>query len=607
MRSDNHSGHGAASSSIQLSGVGNSQFHEVDEHDLSRMPIMTSNGSPMPRSTKTQWLTLFLAAMITGGIVILIGVTSATNKKVVDGFKSVNDKIAASDALGLPGYESLTWSDVLAAGKATQTVNLYVDSGSKKMWRWFMYTAAPEILAKYGITLNVVTTLSSPQIVQLIETENGNGKTTGSGSVDIFWVNGVNYYRAVTGSSLPGVTSGWGSTDSGYGNLLYGPWANLVPSAVNYDWTTSTIAYDMGTPNNGYEMPVWAANFNLIYRTDKISNPPKTFKELVQLVNTPTAQGGLQGKINFWDPAGSSASVTQAFLRHFLYENCQTTLSATTQVTYSNYGTATTCSPGTNYAQYVASYGTSSIATYKANVKNAFQQLQFLESGFGTGATPPTNTKSNLFGNAYCKDEATCQGYYQNGDIWLTMEYSAPYAGSNCADTGSSTTSWGNLTLTAKALSSPNLCANTVGYIPATTGAVANNNFMVIPKNAANKLGAVVVGNWIGSMDAQFSRRYGLNAYAQYQSQVVNRWIGNFNPNSPAYTGSDGGPSWQTAYDYLSSYHNYPQTPAMTYLRPPYALPEIDSRFQLQFQSDWVTCMGSIAQNAAYGTSAPCA
>ena len=36
---------------------------------------------------------------------------------------------------------------------------------------------------------------------------------------------------------------------------LFGPWANTVPSARNFNWNSPSIALDFGTKTMGYEMP----------------------------------------------------------------------------------------------------------------------------------------------------------------------------------------------------------------------------------------------------------------------------------------------------------------------------------------------------------------
>ena len=594
---------------VELGGATNSLHSRNGDADdpQTRMPMMSSTGGAYarPSSNYVERFSLLLGMFAMALLVIIMAIVSATNKEVKDRFNDLNSKIVASSALGLPGYESLTWPGVLSAGKASQVVNVYVDSGSLKVQRWFTYTAVPIVFTQYGITINPIFTQPTAGIVQLIEQEVGAGKTSTGGSVDLFWANGANFYRAKTGGVIAGAVSpAFGSTESGLGNLLYGPWANKVPSADNYDWTSADIAFDMGTANDGLEMPFFAANFNIIYRTDRGITKPTTFQDLVVLLNTdacPKAASkavceagtyGLKGYFSYWNP---SNYLSAAFIRHFLYEGCKTTLSASL-LDSTTYKAATVCAK--DYIKYISGYNP---ALYQANVANAFQQLRFLESGFN-GNSAPLNAKTNLYNSAYCASQSACVSLYQSGDIYATFEFSAPYAGSNCADTtGTGATSWGNTNVAVA-----DLCANTMAIIPSISGAIANNNFMMIPKNAQNKLGAVVVGNWLGSMDAQYSRRYGEQADKSYKiddgkaHSPLNRWIGNFDLNSAAYTGANGGAAWRTAYTYLESYINYPQTPPIADLRAPNALPEIDARYQTQMSADWVSCMTTTATGTTY-------
>lgn len=595
---------------VELGGLGRgatSSLHSRNgdaDDPQTRMPIMSSSGgasyNTRGSSNYVERFSLLLTMFALAVLVIIMAIVSATNKDVKDRFNDLNSKLAASNgaALGLPGYESLTFSDVIAKG-ANGVVNIYLDPCCENEHNWITYTAKPMVLSKYGVTLNPVYTKSTAEIVQQVETDYAAGKTTGGGSVDIFWVNGANFLRAKTGVAI--TSAGWASSNSGYGNLLYGPWANKVPSAAAYDWNSAEIALDFTTPTDGYEMPFYSANFNLIYRTDKISaaNVPKTFKDLIKLVNTPWSAvdlDGIQGNFNYWDPTDY---ISQAFIRHFLYEGCKTTLTGNGPFTAAQYDAATTCS--NNYLQYLSSYDST---LYTAGVKNAFQQLRFLESGFS--ATTPTNTKNNFNQNTYCTSRDECMGFYKTGAVWMVMEYSATYAGTNCATDGTTVTgSADSNAWMGRTDGGTNICDNTKSLIPATSGAIANLNYMAIPKNAQNLLGAVAVGNWLGSIDAQFSRRYGLNADSANQAKTVSRWIGSFDSTKPTYTGANGGPSWETAYDYLTSYHNYQQTPDVKYLRPPYALPEINPKYGSQMATDFATCFPAVG--TSYPTTSPCA
>lgn len=160
-----------------------------------------------------------------------------------------------------------------------------------------------------------------------------------------------------------------------------------------------------------------------------------------------------------------------------------------------------------------------------------------------------------------------------------TMTYSAFAPGASCYTGGS----WAATTLTAAlpiTLSgSIKLCDNIKAYVPAL-GAVANTNFFSIFDKAPNRIAAIVAGNFLGSMEMQFSRK---------NIHEGAGWIETYSTSSKPYL--QGG--WYGPMNYLStsSFQSYPQTPPTEQLRSPYALPEIDSRYGTAMKADWLTCV----------------
>jgi ABC-type uncharacterized transport system YnjBCD substrate-binding protein len=73
------------------------------------------------------------------------------------------------------------------------------------------------------------------------------------GTVDLIWINKANFKRLKEGGNA------------------YGPWANRVPSAANFDWFSPVIAFDQGTPTQGYEMPYNVAQVVFFHNTNEIS------------------------------------------------------------------------------------------------------------------------------------------------------------------------------------------------------------------------------------------------------------------------------------------------------------------------------------------------
>jgi len=475
-------------------------------------------------------------------MVIVIAITSAIIDKVNAGIK-VSSVTTVYESIGLPSYESYSWKDVTSYSVG-QTVNIYMNKGSLKSINWMKYTLTPYVLAQYNIKVNVNSTLTTPNILSLVESQlaSPGGKTT----VDMIWMNGANYYRAVTGvgASIPRTT-----------NLLYGPWANKVPSEENFDWTSSPIAFDFGYPNEGYEMPFWSANFVLNYRSDMIPNPPQSFAALVTMCDcTSNPPGILCGKFTYAVPLNNlQNSEAQAFIRNFMYELAG------------------------GYQSYLNTYNA---PYYYSNIKKAFKGLQQLE---GVGKQNLYNV-SSVYG-PYCPTQAVCDALYSSGKIYMTMSYSATTAGANCVSGGA----WATNKVTLADGTSGSLCDNTKSYVPAT-GAVSNINFFTILKSSPHILPALVVGNYIGSIHAQFSRRTTSGNSAG--------WIETYSTTCPAIT--SGG--WNVPFDYLAKYQNYPQTAVVAQLRSPYALPEVVADYATQMNYDWVNCVGA----KTYSTVSPC-
>lgn len=467
-----------------------SSFHAVGQDVEShrgnyeeRHPLSSAEGDYndryRPRSTKTQWVTVGFVVLIAAGIVILIGVTSATNKKVVDGFDSVNKAIASNSALGLPGYESLSWDDILAQSVG-QTVNLYSQNGPY-ITLWFTNYAAPQIMEKYGITLNVnpsFTPATTSSILDRVESDIQSGNL--NPTVDMVWMNGNNFLRAATGYGATIQTSGY----------LYGPWANKVPSAENFNWKAATIAYDFGYPTGGKEMPVWSANWNLIYRADLIRTPPTTFSALTAMVNDPTSP--LYGKFTYATPS-SANYIEAAFIRHFLYENCYTKLSTVATL---GYALSTTCS--NDYTKYLGNYNPS---LYDANVGNAFQQLRILESGIAGGVIQ--NNKANLYNRGYCDSNTHCAALFKAGKINAYMAYSATTAGGDCANVASSPAGWAATssgTMTATVGSTAKMATPATTTVSTTTAISAAVTTLTLPSVAGIAIGSAVTSSVSGAI-----------------------------------------------------------------------------------------------------------
>jgi putative spermidine/putrescine transport system substrate-binding protein len=188
----------------------------------------------------------------------------------------------------VPGYES--WADVLAAAQGT-TVNWFMWGGSDKINTDVDTDIGERVQELYGITLNRVPLADTAEVVNKLLDEAAAGVETGT--VDLVWINGENF------RSLK---------DAG---LLYGPWAESIPNARFIDWTDPALAFDFGTPVEGYESPWGHAQFVIEYNTDLTGEtPPTSFEGLQEWIH---ANPGLFTYPAIPDFTGS------VFVRHLFY------------------------------------------------------------------------------------------------------------------------------------------------------------------------------------------------------------------------------------------------------------------------------------------------
>lgn len=119
------------------------------------------------------------------------------------------------------------------------------------------------------------------------------GKKDTGGSIDLIWINGVNF------AAMKKL------------GLLYGPWATLLPNSANFDFTDEAMTTDKGTNTEGMEFPFNMAQSVFIYDKAKLSTPPQTIPELVTWIKEN------KGKFIYSDPTHDFNGA--AFLRTVFY------------------------------------------------------------------------------------------------------------------------------------------------------------------------------------------------------------------------------------------------------------------------------------------------
>lgn len=315
-------------------------------------------------------------------------------------------------------------------------------------------------------------------------------------------------------------------------NLLYGPFATKLPSSVNFDFESEPIKYDFGRTTNGYEMPYNVAEVVFIYDKQHFpSGPPQTIDQLVTWVQANPGRFTYPAPQCFQANCPSTYDFTgSVFIRHFLYY----------------YPTS---------GSYTDMLGDFNQNTYNVHASAAFTKLREIQ--------PYLYNRSGI--PYYPNDIAESDSLFAKGEIWLTLSYDPSHAGILVAQEY-----WPK---------------TTQGYV-LKSGVISNTNFIAIGWNAKNILGALVVTNFIASIQAQFNRRQpeGWGAIQCY------------NPSSSTLT--TGG--WKVAFDYLMT---TPQTPPTADLRKA-AMPELAAAYTTTMQSDWVTCV-ALFTGSNFGSS-PC-
>lgn len=152
------------------------------------------------------------------------------------------------------------WDAVLEEARGT-TVSWYGYGGSEPRNTWITTVLAPQLKEKYDITLNLVG-MDINDILTKLSGEMQAGVE--QGDIDFIWINGENFYSA---------------KDNGY---LWGPFTEYLPNFNEYvDATSPEIAYDFGSPVEGYEAPYGKAQMQMWVDSAKITSTPNNPEEFL--------------------------------------------------------------------------------------------------------------------------------------------------------------------------------------------------------------------------------------------------------------------------------------------------------------------------------------
>jgi len=450
----------------------NARDVELDVRDSRSSNITTLAQDQRSQANTTQTSTLLFTLLTLALLIIVIGLGAHTVQKLEnDGIKVTT----AYPSAGFPTIADLSWDDVVKRA-AGSSIKFWMADTNPSAVDWVDNWLAPLVLDKFGVTLTRPCKGGSCALnaVDKLTAESNAGIK--QGEVDLIWINGENFKRAKQN------------------NLLYGPWARLVPNAANFDFNAPQITTDFGEPTDGYEIPFNQAQYVFIYNRKFVDDKctfsdatptclPQTMDELVRWVLANpgrfTYAQPLQADGKSYDFTGS------AFIRHFLYF----------------YG-----------GPYTDMLGPFNQPLYNPRAAKAFAALRRMEPALAkvNGTTYPT--AQGMIDEAFAKEE-----------VWITASYQVTFAGRQV-----SLGKWPNTTM---------------AYVP-RSGSIQNTNFIAIGKTSSHIPAALVVANAIAEISAMFKRRQpeGWGAIQAY------------NPNCNAMI--NGG--WKTAFEYLKYFPQTP-------------------------------------------------
>ncbi len=185
-----------------------------------------------------------------------------------------------------------SWEEILEAAKGT-TVTFYGWGGDENRNNWLNTTVAQYVKDNYDITLEVV----GMNIDDILAKLSGEKQASaGSGSVDMIWINGENFYSA---------------KENG---LLWGPFTDRLPNMESYiDLNDPETLNDFCMPIDGFEAPYAKAQMVMYADTAVTPELPVSAEELMAFCQANP------GKVTY--PALPDFTGS-AFVRNIIYEIC---------------------------------------------------------------------------------------------------------------------------------------------------------------------------------------------------------------------------------------------------------------------------------------------
>lgn len=159
------------------------------------------------------------------------------------------------------GEETRSWNAIVAAAEG-QRVHFNAWGGDARINAYIDWVG-DRVEALYGIDLVHVKLSDTADAVSRVLAEKTAGRDSG-GSVDLIWINGENFAAMKRNG------------------LLHGPWVARAPSFAGVDVAGKpTAVNDFSVPTDGLEAPWGMAQFNVIYDTAYVDDPPRSAPALL--------------------------------------------------------------------------------------------------------------------------------------------------------------------------------------------------------------------------------------------------------------------------------------------------------------------------------------
>ena len=208
----------------------------------------------------------------------------------------LNDRPVAAGGRAEPGANlaerlpDLSWPDIEREARGSD-LYWYMWGGSDSINTFVQGYVADRLSAEHDIRLRMVPVTDASVYVSKVLGERQAGRLTG-GSVDLVWINGENF-RSMRAA-----------------DLLFGPYAEILPNLRYVDTDDPTIANDFGFAVNGYESPYGSAQMVMVHDLARVPDPPATIEALLEWISTNP------GRFTYPAPPDFTGS---AFLRHLFY------------------------------------------------------------------------------------------------------------------------------------------------------------------------------------------------------------------------------------------------------------------------------------------------